>query len=335
MVHRAGCTAWLLSIAVLVMAPLQACGPRTETAGSNVREPLFDNLGDLTYPINTTSELAQQYFDQGLRWTWALNHAGSRRAFQEAQRQDPNCAMCYWGEAYALGQNINAPMEGSAVAEAVVAIQRAQELAAGASDKEAALIDALAVRYGVGTDVGQGDLERSYADAMREVYGQFPDDRQIAPLYADAVMNTMPWDYWEDDGVTPRAGIGEVIEALEGALAVDPNNVGAIHLYIHLTEASAEPGHAERLASLMPGAGHIVHMGAHTFYRMGRFADSVEVNKRAVEADDEYFARIDDQSLWQYGYRPSCSCEEQRADSHRMWLAGPSARLSMWTSPSG
>ena len=309
---RVGGTFWFLGVTLLVMALVQSCSPRTETSTDGTREPLFENLGDLTYPITTSSELGQRYFDQGLRWTWAFNHAGAQRAFREAQRQDPNCAMCFWGEAYVLGQNINAPMEESAVVEAVEAVERARELAIDVPATEAALIDALAVRYAVGPETdsqgNRAELDQAYAAAMTEVYERFPDDPQVAPLYADAVMNTMPWDYWEADGVTPKAGIGEVIEALEKALEESPDNVGAIHLYIHLTEGSAEPGHAEgyaeRLADLMPGAGHIVHMGAHTFYRIGRFKDSMDVNKRAVEADDEYFDRVDDVSLWQYGYRP-------------------------------
>jgi tetratricopeptide (TPR) repeat protein len=143
---------------------------------------------------------------------------------------------------------------------------------------------------------------------MAELHARFPDDPEIAVLYADAVMNTSPWDYWEADGATPKGRIGEAIAAIEGVLAANPDHVGAIHLYIHITEASTTPERAEpyanRLAALMPGAGHIVHMGAHIFYRVGRFHDSTEINKQAVAADEAYLAQVDDQGYWRYGYHP-------------------------------
>ena len=271
-------------------------------------EPLYDNLGDLSHPVSTDSELAQKYFDQGLRWTYAFNHAAAVRAFQEAQRQDPNCAMCYWGEAFALGPNINAPMDAGATNPAVVAIEKAKATAHHASAPEQALIEALAVRYADDPNADRAALDQAYADAMTAVYERFPDDPEVAVLYADAVMNTAPWDYWEADGATPKGRIGEAIAAVEGVLAEHPEHVGAIHLYIHLTEASTTPERAEpyadRLAGLMPGAGHIVHMGAHIFYRIGRFHDSAEVNKQAVAADEAYLAKVDDQGYWRYGYHP-------------------------------
>lgn len=280
----------------------------TATPAVGAQEPLYDNLGDLNYPISTDSELAQRYFDQGLRWTYAFNHAAARRAFQEAQRQDPNCAMCYWGEAFVLGPNINAPMEEGATNPAVVAIEKAKETAHHASAPEQALIEALALRYSADPGADRASLDQAYADAMAKAHERFPDNPEIAVLYADSVMNTSPWDYWETDGATPKGRIGEAIEAIEGVLAENPNHVGAIHLYIHLTEASTTPERAEpyadRLAALMPGAGHVVHMGAHTFYRIGRFHDSAEVNKQAVAADAAYLAKVDDQGYWRYGYHP-------------------------------
>ncbi|HSA82352.1 MAG TPA: tetratricopeptide repeat protein [Geminicoccaceae bacterium] len=271
-------------------------------------EPLYDNLGDLGHPVSTDSELAQKYFDQGLRWTYAFNHAAAVRAFQEAQRQDPNCAMCYWGEAFALGPNINAPMDAGATNPAVAAIEKAKAAAHHASAPEQALIEALALRYADDPNADRAALDQAYAEAMAAAYERFPEDPEVAVLYADAVMNTAPWDYWEADGVTPKGRIGEAIAAVEGVLADNPEHVGAIHLYIHLTEASTTPEraepHADRLAELMPGAGHIVHMGGHTFYRIGRFHDSSEVNKQAVAADEAYLAKVDDQGYWRYGYHP-------------------------------
>ena len=307
--------ALLLSTALAGSSLLGAATSAHETTASataapaaGAQEPLYDNLGNLSYPISTDSELAQKYFDQGLRWTYAFNHAAARRAFQEAQRQDPNCAMCYWGEAFVLGPNINAPMEAGAANPAVVAIEKAKETAHHASEREQALIEALAPRYSDDPGADRASLDQAYADAMRAAHERFPDDPEIAVLYADSVMNTSPWDYWDTDGATPKGRIGEAIAAIEGVLAENPSHVGAIHLYIHLTEASTTPERAEpyadRLAALMPGAGHIVHMGGHTFYRIGRFHDSAEINKQAVAADEAYLAKVDDQGYWRYGYHP-------------------------------
>jgi len=285
----------------------ETSGPPEPLASAGAREPLFDDLGKLGWPVTTKVPLAQAYFDQGLRWTYAFNHSAARRAFQEAQRQDPGCAMCYWGEAYALGPNINAPMPKEAVAPALDAINKAKQLGGGASPRERAIIDATALRYSSEPDADQAALNKAYAEAMAKLHTAFPDDQNLSVLYAEAIMNTTPWDYWQADGKTPKGEIGSAIETIENVLAANRDHAGAIHFYIHLTEASTKPEaavpHAEHLAQLMPGAGHLVHMGAHTFYRIGRFKDSVELNKKAVEADDRYFAKIDDAtSLWRIGY---------------------------------
>lgn len=270
--------------------------------------PLYDDLGDLTYPITTQNELAQRYFDQGLRLTYAFNHAEARRAFREAQRLDADCAMCYWGEAFVLGPNINAPMDEAAGNPAVAAINKAKALAHHANAREQALINALAARYAQDTNAERAALDQAYATAMGEAAQRFPDDDEIAILYVDALMNLSPWDYWEADGTTPKGKIGEAIQVAEKVLARSPNHPGAIHLYIHLTEASSTPEraepHANRLAALMPGAGHIVHMPAHTFFRVGRYHDSAEINKAAVRADEAYLARAKVEGIYSYGYYP-------------------------------
>jgi len=280
----------------------------SSTTMTETREPLYDNLGNLTYPITTDSELAQQYFNQGLRWTYAFNHAAALRAFREAQRLDPNCALCYWGEAFVLGPNINVPMNESAGNPAVDAIVKAQELAHHAQSNEQALITALTQRYSTDSETDRTTLDQAYSTAMGKAAAQFPDDQDIAVLYIDSIMNLSPWDYWEADGETPKGKIGEAIAQAEKVLAVNPNHPGAIHMYIHLTEASKSPEraepYAERIATLMPGASHLVHMGGHTYYRIGRFEDSTEVNKIAVQVDDDYFAKVDDSGVWANGYRP-------------------------------
>jgi tetratricopeptide (TPR) repeat protein len=279
-----------------------------EAVSTDQPPPLWEGLGTLSHPITTESEQAQRYFDQGLRLTYAFNHAEAWRAFKQAQELDPGCAMCFWGEAFVLGANINAPMEEGAVQPAFIALTNAKARAGKASAPEQALIDALAQRYSSDPGADGAALAQAYADAMAEVHAQYPDDQDIAVLFADAVMNTSPWDYWEADGRTPKGRLGEAMAAIEGVLAANPEHPGAIHLYIHLTEASAEPEraepHADRLAALMPAAGHIVHMPAHTYYRIGRYLDSLKTNIAAVAADEAYLAHVDATGAYPYGYYP-------------------------------
>jgi tetratricopeptide (TPR) repeat protein len=301
-----------------------------EVKGDSTPPVLYDNLGSHTYPITTGSERAQRFFDQGLRLTYAFNQAEALRAYRQGQREDPECAMCYWGEAYVLGPNINAPMGEASQSPAVAAIQRAGELAPGAGGTEQALIEALAVRY-EGSYENRAELDRAYADAMARVYERFPEDEEVAVLFADAVMNTSPWDYWEADATTPKEGFGDVIAAVEKVLAANPDHPGAIHLYIHLTEASAAPEraepHADRLAGLMPGAGHIVHMPSHTYYRIGRYLDSLELNIAAVEADEAYLATVEPGSIYAHSYYPHnihfalASAQMAGDGEHMLWAA--------------
>jgi tetratricopeptide (TPR) repeat protein len=302
-------TALLLGLAVMASSALAHEPPAA--AGSTpagVAVPLYDDLGDLSYSITTNSELAQRYFDQGLRLAYAFNHAEALRAFREAQRQDPDCAMCYWGEAFVLGPNINAPMDEAAGNPAVTAVTKAKALASRTREPEQALINALALRYSAETNTDRAALDRAYAEAMAKAAQRFPNDNDIAVFYVDALMNLSPWDYWEADGKTPKGQIGQAIRTTENVLARNPNHPGAIHLYIHLTEASSTPERAEpyanRLAALMPGAGHIVHMGSHTFFRVGRYYDSVQLNKTAVQADEAYLARVQAKGIYPYGYYP-------------------------------
>jgi tetratricopeptide (TPR) repeat protein len=271
--------------------------------------PLYDNLGDLSYPITTEVPLTQRYFDQGLRWAYGFNHSEAQLAFQAAQHHDPDCAMCYWGEALVLGPNINAPMPPEAVAPALEAIEQAQALADGVTEVEKALIQALGERYVADPQADRAPLDAAYADAMMQVHEQFPADHTVAVLAAEAIMDTSPWDYWEADGLTPKGRIQEAIQVVEAVLADNPDHPQAIHLYIHLTEASADPGRAEpyadRLGNLMPGAGHLVHMPSHTYYRLGRFQDSVSANIDASAADEAYLATAQAPGpMYNFGYYP-------------------------------
>jgi tetratricopeptide (TPR) repeat protein len=313
--------------------PMQVAlaNPSEGVAGDPAGPPLWEGLGTLSYPITTDSDMAQRYFDQGLRLTYAFNHAEAYRAFKKAQALDPGCAMCFWGEAFVLGANINAPMEGSAAQPAFVAVTNAKARAAKASAREQALIDALATRYASDPGVDQAELAGAYADAMAAVHARYPDDQDIAVLFADSVMNTSPWDYWELDGRTPKGRLGEAVAAIEGVLADNPDHPGAIHLYIHLTEASATPEraepHADRLAALMPAAGHIVHMPGHTYYRVGRYLDSLKTNIAAVAVDEAYLAQVQAAGGYPYGYYPHnihfvlVSAQMAGDAEHMLWAA--------------
>ncbi|MEQ8952355.1 hypothetical protein [Parvibaculum sp.] len=275
------------------------------STGNADQVPLWPGLGERSFPVTTASAEAQTYFDQGLALLYGFNHWEAIRSFRKAQALDPSCALCYWGEAKAHGPNINAPMADAAATPANVAIAKAQELAEGASEKERALIEALALRYAPGE---RAELDRQYADALGEAHARFPDDQDIATLYAEALMDLSPWDYWERDYQTPKPHIAKAIAAVEGVLDANPNHPGAIHLQIHMMEASAMPERAEpgadRLAGLMPGAGHLVHMPGHIYFRIGRYLDSLETNVKAVGVDEDYLAKTQGSDLYRYGYYP-------------------------------
>lgn len=263
-------------------------GARPQTASPKV--PLFDNLGTHHYAISTAVPLAQRYFDQGLRLYYGFNHAESIRAFEEATRLDPECAMCYWGVALAHGPNINAPMEREAALAAYQAIREAIAREAKATPRERALIRALAARYATEPPDDRSALDAAYARELRQVVRSHPDDLEAATLYAEALMDLSPWNYWTADG-TPRSDTREILGQLERVMAANPDHPGANHLYIHAVEA-VQPERAvaaaERLARLMPGAGHIVHMPGHIYVRVGRYQDAIEANEHAVHADETY-----------------------------------------------
>jgi tetratricopeptide (TPR) repeat protein len=287
---------------------LSACSTAPE-AVPPFRTPLYTNLGSHHHPITTAFPEAQLYFDQGLTLSYAFNHAEAIRAFRQAAAIDPACAMCYWGVAYAYGPNINAPITEDAAREAWQAIEQARKQAAGASDRERAYITALGRRYAPDPAAERAPLDQRYALAMGEVRRRFPDDLDAATLYAQSLMDTSPWNYWEKDG-TPRAFTAQVLEALESVLARKPDHVGALHLYIHAVEASDNPGRAEAyadtLAALVPGAGHLVHMPAHVYLRVGRYADATAANERAVKADEAYLAGdvAPGNVMYEMGYYP-------------------------------
>jgi tetratricopeptide (TPR) repeat protein len=262
--------------------------------------PELAGLGTLHMAVTTTVPRAQRFFDQGLRLLYAFNHAEAIRAFREAARLDPELAMAYWGEAIALGPNLNAPMTQENGRQAYAAIRQALKTATRATPRERALIDALALRYAPDGTGDRDALNRAYADAMTKAADRFSEDPDVQTLFADAAMNTMPWDYWQKDG-TAKPEAARVIDAIERVIARQPDHAGALHYHIHLLEASADPDRAEasadRLGSLMPAAGHMVHMPAHIYLRVGRYADAAEANVRAIAADEDYLAQCQAQGL--------------------------------------
>jgi tetratricopeptide (TPR) repeat protein len=273
-----------------------------------VAPPLWDKLGKLHFAVSTKHPLAQRYFDQGLKLAYAFNHAEAARAFRQAQILDPACALCHWGEALVLGPNINAPMDEAANATALAALAQAQTLAPKASARERALIAALAQRYSSDPKAERSALDAAYAAAMAKLAARYPRDADIALLYVEALMDLSPWDYWEAAGARPKGRTAEIVALLENVLRRQPDHPGAIHFYIHMVEASSDPGralpYADRLGSLMPGAGHLVHMPFHIYYRVGQYKDAVRANQRAVAADEAYIAQARPAGIYPLAYYP-------------------------------
>ncbi len=282
-----------------------ADSPGTSQAGTTIwtleqlpkNAQLFPDLGSHHRPITTQSREAQDYFDQGLRLTYGFNHDEAARSYAKAAALDPNCAICFWGTALTLGPNYNVPLLAERAKTAWDAITRAQALAAKASPVEQALIAALAKRY-KGPEyldpTAMQPYNEAFATAMREVAKRFSDDNDVVVLFAEAMMNVRPWKLWTPQG-NPEPGTMELIGALETVLSRAPSHPGANHYYIHAIEASTYPEKAipmaDRLGQLMPGAGHMVHMPAHIYQRVGRYADASDVNRKAIESDKRYLAR--------------------------------------------
>jgi tetratricopeptide (TPR) repeat protein len=293
-----GSLARRLMISAAFAAPAGAAGPI----------PLYDDLTRSAFQVSTSNPQAQRYFSQGLLLTYGFNHAGAVRSFREAQRLDPDCAMCWWGEALALGPNINAAMDDRDRDAALDAMDRAMALRANASPLERALIDAVSVRYSRNPEAARADLDGAYADAMLHVARRFSADDDVAVLAAEAVMDTSPWNYWEADKRTPIGRTGEAVRLVETVLARNPGHVQAAHLYIHLLEAS-DPQRAEAAADRLatpaaPSAAHLVHMPSHIYYGRGRYADSIRANVAAARADEAFIRSAGDHSLVRYGYYP-------------------------------
>ncbi len=319
----------LLSLAVsgggaaLAQSPALASSSITDAEiATAAGAPLFQGMGAYKRKISTRSEAANRYFNQGMVLAFGFNHAESIRSFRAAQRLDPECAMCFWGEALATGPNINVTSKGKAVMSdaerksAFAAINRALALKDGATPLEQALIEAQAKRYNGDPGTDRAPLDEAYAEAMEKVVATYPEDDDAAAIYSEALMNTMPWNYWSADG-TPKPETEKVIATLERIISRSPEHPLALHLYIHAVEASTNPGRAEdeadRLANLVPGSGHLVHMPAHIYWRVGRYDDAASANVRAAAVDEEYIAACNAQGFYPALYYPH--------NIHFLWAA--------------
>lgn len=253
---------------------------------------LFSGMGSHHRKVTTSSRDAGKYFDQGLVFAMSFNHDEAIRSFSEAARLDSNCAMAWWGVALANGPHINNPvMSPEQSRDAWAAMERAKANLEGATAVERALVDALALRYADPPPADRKPLEEAYAAAMREVWAAHPADADIGWLFAESMMDVRPWDLWKEDG-SPQPGTTEILATLERVLVLAPNHPGANHLRVHALEASPHPElalpSADRLRKLVPAAGHMVHMPAHIYSRVGRWADASASNLQAIEADRKY-----------------------------------------------
>ena len=287
---------------------LQLAQNHTAAAGLAMTSiALVEHIPPSTLPASGLSGDARQYFDQGVAFAFGFNHVAAIRSFRQAQRLAPDCAMCWWGEAMANGPNINAAMDSEQNRAALAALEKAQALSVDVSDQERALIAAQARRYAPETEDDRSELDAVYADAMLALARQYPESDDLAVLAAEAAMNTSPWNYWDEQGA-PRPRIGEAVGLVEKVMGRNGLHPQASHLYIHLME-SPQPKLAEaaadRLAQSAPsGLGHLVHMPAHIYHRLGRYADSVRANIAATRADEAYLAAIGDDGAYRFGYYP-------------------------------
>lgn len=326
------CVTCVLALALASCTKSNQSSGLSDTTKDGRLAPRLMNLGALHLPVTTKSADAQKFFDQGLTLVYGFNHAEALRSFREAARLDDSCAMCFWGQALALSPNINDSAIGDdREQQGGFAIAQALQRKSDARDYEQALIDAMAARFRkqetppeqlektgeakaaavcaqtpASTNSQRAALNEAYAAAMKRVYDKFPKYPDIATLYTDAVMNTMPWDYWKQN--KPKPGIMEAKTALEAALRAHPDHPGANHIYIHLLEASdyvdqAVPS-AERLGNLVPAAGHLVHMPSHIFIRVGRYDEASEANIRAIAADEDYITQCRAQGIYPAAYYP-------------------------------
>ncbi|HEU5305018.1 MAG TPA: alpha/beta fold hydrolase [Gemmatimonadales bacterium] len=291
--------------------------PPSQPTTAEAATPLYENLGTLHHAVTTASPVAQRYFDQGLRRTYAFNHDEAIKSFKEGLKHDSTCAMCYWGIAYALGPNINLPMDTSLVQPAYEATQHALRYSARATPKERAYIEALSKRYSSDKSANRAALDSAWAKAIGDVSRRYPKDDDAATLYGEALMDLRPWNYWTNGGRPKAKSTLETVRVLERVVNRSPNHPGACHMYIHAVEASDQASKAvpcaRRLASLMPGAGHLVHMPTHIYIKLGQWDRAAEGNTHAVHSDEQFISERHPTGVYPMGYYPH--------NFHVMWYA--------------
>lgn len=279
---------------------------------------LLEGLGNHRFEITSAHPDVQRWFDQGLMLTYGFNHDAAERSFLKATQLDPDCAMCWWGAALVLGPHVNATMDPANNDKAWQRLQKAQALAPRASEREQGFIRALGARYAAAPPADRRALDEAYAQAAGELAAQRPDDLDAAVFHAEALMDLQPWDYYDAE-LNPKGATAQIVQVLESVIARNPDHAGALHLYVHAVEASADPQRgvaaADRLRELIPGSGHLVHMPAHIYARVGRWHDAVIANQRAIEADDAYLAvcRANASGVYPLGYVPH--------NHHFLWFA--------------
>jgi tetratricopeptide (TPR) repeat protein len=291
--------------------------PGMPTTDSAAETPVYDNLGSLHKEVTTNSPVTQQYFDQGLRLIYAFNHDEAIKSFQQGIKHDSTCAMCYWGIAYALGPNINLPMDTSKVTPAWDASYNAVKYSVNVSPRERAFIDALAKRYSGDPAANRASLDTAWAKAIGRVARTYPDDDDAATLYAEALMDLRPWNYWTAGGRPKAPSTLEQLRVVERVVKRNPDHPGACHYFIHAIEASADAYKAlpcaQRLGSLMPGAGHLVHMPTHIYIKLGQWDLAAEHNAHALQADEQFISERHPSGVYPMGYYPH--------NFHVMWYA--------------
>src|SRR3989440_5803322 len=266
---------------------------------------LMPGLGDVHHPVSTKNREAQQFFDQGLKLAYGFNHDEARRSFQRAAELDPKLAMAHWGVALTLGPNYNLPVDPERERAGYDAVQRAVALQENASEPERAYINALTVRYSNDPHVDLHALDRAYKEAMGKLAARYPDDLDAVTLFAESAMNLNPWRLWTADG-KPAEGTEEIVATLESVLKRDPNHLGANHYYIHAVEASPHPERAlpsaARLEKLAPAEGHLAHMPAHIYARVGDHFASAHCNQAAIVADKKFLSETQEQGVYRMMY---------------------------------
>lgn len=290
------------------------CGPSdvdldTEPGHDGTLSPLFEGLDVLEYPISTENELCQKYFNQGLVLAFGFNHAEAARSFREAAKQDPNCAMCYWGIAWVLGPNYNAPTIPATLYPRIWDnIMKAKLRLNYCSEKEKALISAIEKRYPKTGMEDAGPFNEDFAKAMKQIHKKYPDDLELAAITAEALMNLHPWDMFDPNDKSPREWTSEIVSLVEKILREDPDHFQGIHLYIHALESSPYPEKvipfADKLVDMVPGSGHLIHMPSHTYINTGDYHKGTMANQKAVLVDSAYVAGCHEAGIYPLGYYP-------------------------------